>query len=378
MLVGDKMKQYQMFIDGKFIENEQHQMISVINPASEEILSEVPSGTKDDVDRAVKAAYQAQKNWAKKTAVARASYVKKIAALVRENAQHLIKILAAEQGKTVELATTEVNFTADYMDYMAGFARRIEGEVIESDRENEQIYLHKLPVGVVAGILPWNFPFFLIARKVAPALVAGNTIVIKPSSDTPNNAFEFARLVSQSGLPKGVFNLVSGRGGVVGNKLASHPLVGLISLTGSVESGIKIMEAAASNVTKVSLELGGKAPAIVMPDADLDLAAKAIRDSRVINSGQVCNCAERVYVHESIAEAFTEKLIEQMRQTKWGDPLTESGLDMGPLVSEKQLESVQAAVDSAIQQGAECLLGGKRAQTDKGFFFEPTVLRGQH
>lgn len=368
------MERYQMFIDGAFVENGARRMIPVVNPSTEEVLSEIPAGTREDVDAAVCAAERAQKDWAKKPAIERAKYLREIAALIRANADGLIHTLAAEQGKTWELSTVEIYFTADYFEYMAEFARRYEGEIIQSDRPNEQIFLHKLPIGVIAGILPWNFPFFLIARKMAPALVTGNTIVIKPSTETPNNAFEFAKLVAKSSLPKGVFNLVSGAGSVVGNALASHPKVGMVSLTGSVEAGVKIMEAAAPNITKVSLELGGKAPAIVMPDADLDLAAKAIRDSRVINSGQVCNCAERVYVHESVADAFIKKVTEQMRNTKWGNPLTTKGLDMGPMVSRTQLESVEASVELAIKQGAKCILGGKRADTKKGFFFEPTVL----
>lgn len=372
------MKQYQLFIDGEFIENGSRKMIPVINPATEEILYEIPSGTREDADAAVRAAERAQEEWAKKPAIQRAAHLKEIAQLIRDNSELLIRTLAAEQGKTWELSTVEIFFTADYMDYMAEFARRYEGEILQSDRPNEQIFVHKLPIGVVAGILPWNFPFFLIARKMAPALVTGNTIVIKPSTETPGNAFEFAKLVAKSSLPKGVFNLVSGPGSVVGNALAGNPKVGMVSLTGSVEAGVKIMEAAAQNITKVSLELGGKAPAIVMADADLDLAAKSIFDSRVINSGQVCNCAERVYVQESVADAFIEKVTALMKNTQYGDPLRERGIDMGPMVSLTQLHNVQRAVDHAIAQGAKCILGGRRAQTEKGYYYEPTVLLGDH
>jgi len=273
------------------------------------------------------------------------------------------------------LARIEVNFTADYIDYMAEFARRYEGEIIPSDRPNEHILLFKLPIGVVAGILPWNFPFFLIARKMAPALVTGNTIVIKPSCNTPNNAFEFAQIVAESSLPNGVFNLVSGTGAAVGVALAGHPKIGMVSLTGSTEAGIAVMRTASNNITKVSLELGGKAPAIVMADADLDLAVRAIRDSRIINTGQVCNCAERVYVHESIADKFIEKVTEKMNETKFGDPLAETDVDMGPLVSKQQLEQVDAAVQQAVKDGAKLVLGGHRPADRKiGYFYPPTVL----
>jgi lactaldehyde dehydrogenase/glycolaldehyde dehydrogenase len=267
----------------------------------------------------------------------------------------------------------EVLFTADYLDYMAGWARRVEGEIIPSDRANETILLFKKPIGVTTGILPWNFPFFLIARKAAPALVTGNTIVVKPSQLTPESAYVFAQIVKESGLPAGVFNLVNGRGSVVGKELASNSKVGMVSLTGSVEAGQQTMAAAASNLIKVSLELGGKAPAIVLPDAELDLAVKSIVASRIINTGQVCNCAERVYVHKSVKPAFLEKLLAAMKSVKTGDPSETENLDMGPLVDAKSLESVKQKVEKAIQQGAKLLLGGDRIG-NKGYFFEPTVL----
>ncbi|SFM13609.1 aldehyde dehydrogenase [Pelosinus propionicus] len=368
------MKSYQMFINGEFIANESRKMISVINPATEAIVSEIPAGTREDVETAVKAAEQAQKSWAKLPAIVRAGYLKEIAQGIREKSEEIARVIAEEQGKILPLARVEANFTADYMDYMAEFARRYEGEIIESDRPNENIFLFKLPIGVIGGILPWNFPFFLIARKLAPALVTGNTIVIKPSSETPNNAFEFAKIVAKTSLPKGVFNLVSGAGSVVGNAIAGHPKVGMVSFTGSVEGGIKIMRAAAENVTKVSLELGGKAPAIVMADADLDLAVKSICASRIINTGQVCNCAERVYVHESVAEQFIAKMTVAMRNVKYGSPLEDETIDMGPLVSKQQLEQVEASVAKAVQDGATLVVGGKRADRGVGFYFEPTVL----
>jgi lactaldehyde dehydrogenase/glycolaldehyde dehydrogenase len=208
---------------------------------------------------------------------------------------------------------------------------------------------------------------------MAPALITGNTIIIKPSSETPNNAFEFAKLVAQSSLPKGVFNLVSGSGLVIGNALASHPKVGMVSLTGSVEGGAAVMRAAAENVTKVSLELGGKAPAIVMADADLDLAVRSICASRIINAGQVCNCAERVYVHASIAKEFTARIVAAMEKTVVGDPM-DSATEMGPLVSKRQQELVGAAVWQAHQDGAQILCGGSACEGETGYFFPPTVL----
>ncbi|QKF67421.1 aldehyde dehydrogenase A [Arcobacter venerupis] len=366
-----EIKVYQMYINGEFINHVD--VLPVINPSDKQIISYIPKGTVEDVDDAVQAAYTAQLSWEKLPAIERAGYLKKIAQKIRENADMLARTITQEQGKVLGLATVEVHFTADYMDYMAEWARRYEGEIIQSDRPNENIFLFKLPIGVAAGILPWNFPFFLIARKLAPALLTGNTIVIKPSGDTPNNAFEFAKLVDEVGLPKGVFNLVSGTGSEVGNALAGHEKVGIVSFTGSVPTGVKIMEAAAKNVTKVSLELGGKAPAIVMADANIDLAVEAIKNSRVINNGQVCNCAERVYVHKSIAKEFTEKITKAMSATTYGNPLTEE-VDMGPLINEAAVAHVQSLVDSAVKAGATITTGGKRASRNDGFYYEPTVI----
>lgn len=368
------MKKCQMFINGEFIPSDSRRIVEVINPATEQSISHIPQGTRHDVDLAVAAAEQAQKTWSKLPAIARASFLREISAKIRDNLTHLAAVIAEEQGKILPLATVEVNFTADYIDYIADFARKYEGEIIQSDRPNENIFLYKMPIGVVAGILPWNFPFFLIARKMAPALVTGNTIVIKPSNETPNNAFEFAKLVAETSLPKGVFNLVSGAGAEVGNALAGHPKVGMVTFTGSLTGGIEVMKAAAENVTKVSLELGGKAPAIVMADADLDMAVKAIHASRVINTGQVCNCAERVYVHEAIADKFIEKMTLALQNTKYGNPLTDADLDMGPLVSKRQLEQVDSAVKKAVSEGARIVTGGKIAQRSPGFHYEPTLL----
>ena len=368
--------QSRMFIDGEFVDTASGKTIAVLNPSNGQLISEVPSGTVADADAAVLAAERAQKSWARKPAIERAGYLHEIAQLVRANADRIAHTLSEEQGKILPLAKVEASFTADYFDYMAEFARRYSGEILQSDRANENILMFKMPIGVIAGILPWNFPFFLIARKMAPALVTGNTIVIKPSSETPLNAFLFAELVGKSSLPKGVFNLVSGSGAVLGHALAANPRVGMVSLTGSVEGGVKVMLAAAENVTKVSLELGGKAPAIVTPSADLDQAAAAIHASRIINTGQVCNCAERVYVHESVAEAFTEKVTRLMQATTVGDVLAKPEVDMGPLVSGQQLENVTAAVERAVADGASVATGGKRIQSEGGFYFQPTVLTG--
>ncbi len=305
---------HQHYINGQFVGSQGDQWIEVINPATEALLSRIPQGSREDARLAIHAAEAAQPDWEALPAVERGLWLHKIASAIREREPELTATIVAEGGKTQGLAKTEVLFTADYLDYMAEWARRYEGEIINSDRPGEHIFLFRKAIGVTTGILPWNFPFFLIARKAAPALITGNTIVIKPSELTPNNAAIFADILQQTGLPAGVINIVYGFGQDVGQELAANPKVGLVSLTGSVGAGIATMQAAAQNVTSVSLELGGKAPAIVMADADLELAVRAIVASRMINSGQVCNCVERLYVQEAIYDRFINALTAAFQQ----------------------------------------------------------------
>ena len=367
------MKTYQMYIDGQFVTSTSGQFFDVINPATEEVIASVTKGTVEETRAAIDAADKAQNAWEQLPAIERAGYLRKIAHGIRERTEEIARVISSEMGKTLPLARVEVNFTADYIDYMAEWARRYEGEILQSDRLNEHIFIYKKAIGVTTGILPWNFPFFLIARKMAPALVTGNTIVVKPSVDSPINAILFAEIVHASGLPKGVFNLVHGAGGEIGQELAGNPKVGLVSLTGSEPAGRKVMEAASRNITKVNLELGGKAPAIVLADANLDLAAKAIVASRIINSGQVCNCAERIYVQSEVKEVFTQKLVELMKKVRLGNPLEDETLDMGPMVNKQGQLHAQAMVDEAIKAGGRCLLGGHSVK-GKGYYFEPTII----
>ena len=240
------MRNYDNFINGRFIPSNASERITVVNPSTGARICTVPDSTQADVDTAVEAATSAQKDWATRPAVERARALRGIAAKIREQAEPLARVITEEQGKTLGLARVEVSFTADYLDYMAEWARRIEGEILESDRAGETILLFRQPIGVIGGILPWNFPFFLIARKAAPALVTGNTIVIKPSEETPHNAVKFCEILSETDLPPGVINVVHGRGATAGKALASSPRVGMISFTGSVETGSAIMSAAAA------------------------------------------------------------------------------------------------------------------------------------
>ena len=367
------MKDLQMYINGRFCESRSGKWIEVLNPSTEEVISRQPDGTLKDVQEAIDAAEAAQPAWAAIPAAERAVYLHKMADGIRANFDKFQEILVREQGKTQALAGVEVGVTATYFDYMAEFARRIEGEIIQSDNRGETMMLFKEPIGVAAGILPWNFPFFLIARKAGAALIAGCTIVLKPSQLTPENCTEFCKIVHETGLPAGVFNVVTGKGSLVGHAMASSPKVGIVSLTGSVGAGEKIMEAAAPNITKVSLELGGKAPAIVFPDADLELAAQAIFESRIGNNGQICNNAERLYVHKDVKEKLTALLLEKFQNVKVGNPAVMKDAEMGPLVEQRALDSVTAKVENAIKQGAKVLCGGHRIG-DKGYFYAPTLL----
>ncbi len=370
------MRNYDNFVDGRFMPSSGIDRITCINPATGDAICTVPDSTAADVDAALASARAAQKEWSRRPAVERGRWLRAIAAKIRENVEPLARVITEEQGKILELARVEVTFTADYLDYMAEWARRIEGEILESDRFGETILLFRQPIGVIGGILPWNFPFFLIARKAGPALITGNTIVIKPSEETPHNAVKFCELMAEAGLPPGVINVVHGRGATAGKALASSAAIGMISFTGSVETGAAIMAAAAPNITKVNLELGGKAPAIVMADADIDLAVKAVKASRVINSGQVCNCAERIYVDRRIAGEFTDKLADALRQTRYGNPLAGQAVEYGPLINEAGYQKVESLVRGAVAAGASVVTGGRRGEVEGGYYYEPTLLTG--
>lgn len=363
-------------IAGK-LEASQGAPIPVLNPATEETIGEAPNSTLEEVRRAIAAAEVAGAGWAKTPAVERGQVLRDLAALLRDNAADIAHTITEEQGKVLGLSEVEVEFTAEYLAYMAEWARRLEGEIITSDRQNENIFLFRHPIGVITGIVPWNFPLFVLARKLAPALVTGNTVVIKPSEETPHNAYAVARLLAQLDVPPGVVNVVFGDGPTVGRELAANPAVGMVSVTGSVETGIEVMKTAAQNVTKVNLELGGKAPALVLADADMELAVEAVKSSRVVNSGQVCNCAERIYVDRKVVDEFTERAAAAMKATTYGDPLKTEGLDMGPLINKDQLEKVTRLVQTAVDDSAEVVTGGKPdGSFSTGSYYEPTVLAG--
>jgi lactaldehyde dehydrogenase/glycolaldehyde dehydrogenase len=374
-MMAAEIRRYQNYVNGRLVDAHAGKTLTVENPATGQTVSEVPDSSVEDAREAIECAERAQRSWEKRTSTERAAYLHRIATGIRGDAEHLARVLSEEQGKPLDQALGEVGGTAGYFDYTAEWARRVEGEVIPSDRPNEMQMLLRQPIGVIGGIVPWNFPLYVLARKVAPALLTGNAIVVKPSEITPNSTLELARIFVEAEIPAGVVNLVCGYGPIVGEELASNPLVGMVSVTGSIRTGSRVMELAARNITKVSLELGGSAPVIVMPDADLDLAARSIKASRLLNTGQVCGAADRTYVHESVADEFLARFAEVMSQAKYGNALEDEGIDMGPLVSPRQLEAVSGRVEQAVAEGGRIVVGGKRP-TDRleGSFYPATVI----
>jgi lactaldehyde dehydrogenase/glycolaldehyde dehydrogenase len=368
-------RHYQNYVNGRLADPQGGKTLTVENPATGQIVSEVPDSSADDAREAIEFASKAQRSWEKLAPIERAGYLHRIATAIRKDAEHLSRVLSEEQGKPLDQARGEVNGTADYFDYTAEWARRVEGEVIPSDRPNEMELLLRQPIGVIGGIVPWNFPLYVLARKVAPALLTGNAIVVKPSEITPNSTLELGRIFDEAQVPAGVVNLVCGYGQVVGEELAANPLIGMVSVTGSIRTGSRVMELAAKNITKVSLELGGSAPVIIMPDADLDLAVASIKACRLLNTGQVCGAADRTYVHRDVSDEFTDRLASAMGQATYGNALVDEGRDLGPLVSARQLEAVSGRVERAVADGGQIVVGGKRAaDRPEGNFYPATVI----
>jgi len=349
--------------------------IDVLNPADERHLASVPSATPAEAHAALEAARTAQPGWERTPSVVRGTHLRALADLVARHRQQLAALLVAEVGKPVEQAMGEVGFAEGLLRYNAEWDRRLEGEILPGDTAGEVVHLLRAPLGVVAAICPWNFPLAVLCRKIAPALVTGNTVVVKPSEVSPLGTVALFRLIDEElDLPPGVLNLVTG-GPTTGQALVDDELTSLVSFTGHRDTGKSIMARAAQHLTRVSLELGGKAPAIVWDDADLDVAVPAIVAARHTNSGQVCTCAERVLVHRDLLEPFTELYVRAVESLSLGNPASQ--VDMGPLASEGQLEKTSAAVATALDQGATVLTGGGRPSDPaltRGYWYAPTVL----
>jgi lactaldehyde dehydrogenase / glycolaldehyde dehydrogenase len=349
--------------------------LDVFDPTDGSVIASIASATASEVDRVLAAAKEAQPAWRRLPAPERGVHLRAIADLIAAERESLAEQLVQEVGKPLSQARGEVDFAAALIRYSAEWDRRLEGEILPGDVPGEQIHLLREPLGVVAAICPWNFPLAVLCRKLGPALVTGNTVVAKPSEVTPLTTIEFVRLIDEKlDLPAGVFGLVCG-GGATGSELVSSQYTDLVTFTGHRDTGKAIMARAAERLTRVSLELGGKAPAIVAADADLDIAIPAILHARHNNAGQVCTSAERVFVDSGVADEFTERYVAAAAALRIGDPRGE--VDMGPLVSTAQLDKTLAAVAGAREEGAEVVSGGKVPDGfDNGYWYEPTVVRG--
>jgi len=363
-----------MFVGGQWLDSPES--MEVTNPANERVIARVPHASADQVADALDRAQAAQRDWALKTGVQRGDVLRRWADLVDEHREHFARTISEEQGKPLNESHGEIDLGNAWFRYYAGFDRRINGEILAADKPNEQLWIFPAPVGVVAGIIPWNYPLGVAIRKIAPALIAGNAIVLKPHEDTPLAALELAKLAEQAGVPAGVVNIVTGPGETVGEAMVRHPATRLITFTGSVATGRRIARLAADGLKLVSLEMGGKAPFIVMDDADLDAAVDAAVFSRFLNCGQVCICNERTYLHQRIAEPFLERFVEKVRRLKVGDP-TDPATVVGPKVNRRELDKVEAMVNASVDAGAKLAVGGRRlagGAFDKGYWFQPTVL----
>jgi lactaldehyde dehydrogenase / glycolaldehyde dehydrogenase len=352
------------------------QPIEVHDPTTGGVSATIGTSSVQDVESALTAARDAQRSWGALPPVQRGSILRAMADVIDAHADDLAKVLVGEVGKPLAQARGEIGFAATFLRYNAEWDRRLEGEILAGDVSGEVIHLLRSPVGVVAAICPWNFPLAVFCRKVGPALLTGNTVVAKPSEVAPLTILEAVRLFDEEvALPPGVLNLVIG-GPAVGAALVDSPLTSLVSFTGHRDTGKAVMAAASRNLTRVSLELGGKAPAIVWSDADLGVAVPAIVAARHTNAGQVCTSAERVFVHEAVLDPFVERYTAAVRALRIGNPLGD--VDLGPLVSSMQLEKTRAAVATAIEEGAVVVAGGDRPAGHDfadGYWFEPTVLR---
>lgn len=363
-----------MYIDGKWTEAEDGRTLGVINPATEEVICDVAYGGRRETHRAIEAAAKAMPSWMKLTAYDRAKILKKTADLMRDRADAIARTLTMEQGKPLAEAKAEILHSADTFEWFAEEGKRAYGQVIPNSQPGKRHVTIKHPVGVVASISPWNFPITLQARKIAPALAVGCTVVARPASQTPLSLIQVFECLIEAGLPPGVANLVIGPAQEMADEFLENPAVRKISFTGSTEVGKQLMRAAADQLKRISLELGGHAPFIVFPDADPEVGAKIAVTGKFRNNGQVCIAPSRFYVHKDVEKKFTEAAVEFARNLKLGNGL-EPGVEIGPMFEKKAMESTISLIEDAKKCGAKVLTGGKRSDKfDKGYFFEPTVL----
>ncbi|OUR70226.1 aldehyde dehydrogenase [Marinomonas sp. 42_23_T18] len=365
------MRSDQNFINNAFVQSIAGKAMPVFSPVNEAQVAQVALASTEDALGAVDIAAKAQKGWRQLTSIERAGFLHKLADALLARKEAIGQALALESGKSLEDATNEAVYAADITRYHAEWARRIEGEIIPSDSPSENLLLQREPIGVVACLIPFNYPVYTLLRKIAPALITGNSVVVRPSNNTPSSAFEIAKAVQDSGIPAGVVNILT-MDHATAESVCTHPKIGMITLTGSVGAGRKVLEYSQVNIAKSSLELGGKSPAIVEADADLEKAAREIVASKTTNCGQLCTAIERVYVHEAIYDEFVALLKAQMSERQFGDRALDASF-MGPLINENARLNIHQMVERAIDDGAVLEVGGYIPE-GKGHFYPPTLL----
>ncbi len=372
------IKNYKMFVDGKWVSSGKGESWSVINPANGEVIAKVPLADEDDTRAAVMAARRAfdKGPWRKMSQVERGKLLLALARAIRQNAEKLSKLETLNTGKPIRESRADISDAADCFEFYGGLADKINGDVVPVPDPNIFAMVLREPVGVVGQIIPWNYPLLMAAWKLGPALATGNCCVLKPAEITPLTALELAKLVQEVGFPDGVVNIINGLGPVAGMELARNESVDKIAFTGSTEVGKQLMIAAAGNVKRISLELGGKSPMIVFEDADFPLAVDWVQFGIFVNQGEVCSATSRLYVHNKIHDRFVHELSRKAKKVRVGNPLDES-TEMGPIASEKQLNKVMHYVELGKKEGAEIACGGRRldkGDLNKGFYFSPTVF----
>ena len=363
---------HQAYLNGAWVDADGGQTINVSNPATGEHIGTVPLMGAAETRRAIEAANAAWPAWRKKTAKERASVLRRWHDLILENADDLALIMTTEQGKPLPEAKGEVQFGASFIEWFAEEGKRVSGDTLQSPWPDRRLVITKEPIGVCAAITPWNFPAAMITRKVGPALAAGCPMVLKPAEATPFSALALAVLAERAGVPAGVFSIVTGAPKDIGGEMTSNPIVRKLTFTGSTQVGRLLAEQCAPTIKKLSLELGGNAPFIVFDDADLDAAVEGAIASKYRNAGQTCVCANRLYVQDSVYEAFAEKLVAAVAKLKVGNGI-EAGVTQGPLIDDKAVAKVEEHVADALGKGGRLLAGGKRHALGNGFF-EPTII----
>ena len=370
-----KIQNFKMLIDGEWVESSSGKKIETLNPELNEVWATVPEANEEDVDKAVKAAQHAFENsWSNLHPRERAKFLRNIGNQLRENAEHLGKIETVDTGKLFKEIKTQATYIAEYYDYFAGLADKVEGTVVPIDKPDMQVTTTRIPIGVIAAIIPWNSQMLLTAVKLAPALAMGNTVVIKASELAPVTLLEFGKLIEKAGLPKGVVNIITGLGDPCGKALTKHNLVEKIAFTGGPETARHIVKNSADNLSQVSLELGGKSPVVLFNDADQENALNGITAGIFAASGQSCIAGSRLYIQSKIYDEFLNKLVSKAEKIKLGSPM-DPETQMGPLNSFKQLEVIEKNIKETIEQGGKLRCGGKRSNiSNKGYYFPATII----